>query len=193
MYLLPLADGTELVFEQSYIDVRTMGHSVYDPDWRFTDAAGHDHYRQDSEFPTLEERWDAGEADYESACTDSGCSCWDDPEPVFAGYYCKTCGETIEPGRKWKGEERLRIPGVRGLYRRGTLRGISTEEARELYEKGIAETLRLAKGGGTEAEIYQYLGEADALAVLDEIGVHPRVLKKSPGVADMFRELIGLG
>ncbi len=86
--------------EQTFITV-TTSHSEADPDWRFTDRAGHEHRHSGAPtdyYPTLRyvvdgQHWCDGISE--------GSDLHDPHLHVDASHYeCQLCGEHIEPGRR---------------------------------------------------------------------------------------------
>ncbi len=81
-------DGWGITIEQEQLDASVM--SEPDPDWTFTDAAGHTHqYDSDGQVPTAEEK-----ALPEYWCEDC-CSMHTDYELL-----CQECSEQIYPGTR---------------------------------------------------------------------------------------------
>lgn len=97
-----------LSFEVEQIDV-TMGMPYLDETWRFTDAAGHEHYYADRRYPTL--RWivDSSETYY---CED----CREEHTDSLGHYECLLCGETIVPGITGPDTHRRYMPGRRAYF-----------------------------------------------------------------------------
>lgn len=60
-----------------------------DPRWRYTDSNGHEHYRAERDWPTLE--W---VVDHTYWCGD----CRDEHDEGH--YACRMCGEPVEPGTR---------------------------------------------------------------------------------------------
>lgn len=86
-------DGSRLTVEHGWQTVWSM-YPEPDPRWRFTDAAGHEHYYDegswgDDAYPTLRALYDKDHECY--LCRG------DDYEP-FLGYECRECGEAVTPG-----------------------------------------------------------------------------------------------
>jgi len=83
-------DGHTLEIIRETVDVTSAYASKPDPDWTFTDAAGHQHYYNKNEtggpHPTLEWKPDMVH------CAD----CHEDEDR--GGLVCKICGEEIQPG-----------------------------------------------------------------------------------------------
>lgn len=93
-----------LKVETEMVEVTSYSPRV-DPDWRFTDHAGHEHYydAQRKDYPTLywfEETWEE-----------------DGEEMSDGGYFvCDICGETITPGTLPPPAYREFIPGLTTFY-----------------------------------------------------------------------------
>lgn len=90
---LTLPDGEHHVVEvrREMIGV-TMGPGVLirDEQWSFTDAAGHEHrYGGYGPLETLQARY--GEPYWDECCGGE--------REDFLGYFCRQCGEKIEPGK----------------------------------------------------------------------------------------------
>ena len=118
----PPADMT-LRVEAEPIPYSTWGGNEPDPDWRYTDAAGHDHYRENKAWPTLvwkpEIYW----------CHD----CQDEHDDGHRE--CSICGEEIEPGTRPVPPHSGYIRGLERYY-------LNDEEiSRERYEE-LAEQMR---------------------------------------------------
>lgn len=81
-------DGHVLEIEQAMIDV-TSSSPRPDPNWQFTDAAGHPHAygSKDHRFPTLVLR--SGEPYWDDDLEDEVSDSW---------YECPLCGEKVKPG-----------------------------------------------------------------------------------------------
>lgn len=79
---------TDIEMRANPIEVTSYDNSYPDPDWQFTDAQGHHHYRSPREgkhYPTL--------------VTVIDCEATDDYNEEWH-YECVICGEHIEPGYK---------------------------------------------------------------------------------------------
>jgi hypothetical protein len=106
-------NGDELRMEQQLIDVTTMSWRP-DPNWTFTDSAGHHHARADDGYPTLV---DVEEPSY--WCADCG------DEHTDSHWECPKCGERIVPGTIPPPPGKQFIPGMRSF----TLNGKPIDEA----------------------------------------------------------------
>lgn len=94
-----------------------------DPNWRFTDAQGHEHYRDtDGEYPTL--RTVVDETYWCSDCND---------EHTDTHLECAICGETIQTGTLPPSMFREFTPGRTEYYLNDE--PISPERYRELVEQ----------------------------------------------------------
>jgi len=95
MSTLSLADGTKLEYRAEYQTFTSIGGPVPDPEWVFTDAAGHEHKygTPDTPYPTLKPVWTLGYC----------CTCNDTHEEgeLLEYYECAQCGEEIKPHKKW--------------------------------------------------------------------------------------------
>lgn len=83
------SDGDVLRVEQEQINVSSALPRP-DPDWRYVDQQGHEHYRDNSHpasYPTL-----VAVVDETYWCEDCG------DEHTRSHWECATCGEIIEPG-----------------------------------------------------------------------------------------------
>ena len=91
------AKGVTITMEQERIGVDTLGHSYIDPEWSFTDAAGHVH-RDDTTLTRVEVNigW----------CE----SCRDEHGDIELR--CSICEEVIEPKYLWTGPTHDEIPGL---------------------------------------------------------------------------------
>lgn len=94
-----------LTIEQEYLD--TGPYREPDPDWSFTDSAGHIHkYGKDFSTPTLKEEayteWEA--------CWECGCG----HQETFYRTVCVECGEEVYPGTRYKPGEK--IAGLRACH-----------------------------------------------------------------------------
>lgn len=122
-------DFGELVIETEQIEV-TTNLPRQDQNWRFTDAAGHEHRwvagsEPDMPYPTLKRVVD-------STYWCDGCR----EEHDEAHLECRLCGEAIEPGMVGPEPFRKFIPGRRSAYLNG--QPISGERAEELLAQARA-------------------------------------------------------
>lgn len=178
-----LADGTDLVITQHFTTVTPRGHYEPDPGWQDLDEAGHLHAWVGKLLPTLEERWD----EYD----DDGYWPDEDPEPESLGHFCKACGEGIRPGMQWVEEKLITIPGLREISRQGILRFPATEGLPEVKMKWV-----MAFGcspSSNFAEICQPLTPAEAVDVVEAIGLPERSLTLKSNLISMLRGLISGG
>jgi hypothetical protein len=95
-----------------------------DPAWRFTDAAGHEHYRAENDYPTLRFVLDSSKRWW---CAD----CHEEHIEEHGHYECAQCGETVVPGEKTDTYHRYQ-PGRRAAYLNG--QPISEDRARTIIE-----------------------------------------------------------
>lgn len=114
----------ELAMEVEVIDV-SSALPYADPDWRFTDAAGHEHYRAEGGYPTLRHHLDSVERWW---CED----CGEEHVEERGHYECPLCGETVQPGSKVDTHRRFQ-PGLRSY----TLDGQPISQER--YEEILAQ------------------------------------------------------
>ncbi len=98
----PQAAGRSVDVSRDMIDV-TSNVPYPDPDWRSTDASGHEHYRKDDGYPTL--RWIVDESAYSRV--EHG---FLEEYPEAGHYECSICGERITPGTKVDAVRRY-VPG----------------------------------------------------------------------------------
>ena len=172
---LKLADGTELVFERHFEKIWSCGHSEPDPDWSFTDTAGHQHAWEGSLHPTLEERWE--DDPY-----------WQDEDdtPYLLGYFCKECGEKVTPGKKWSGEEFVTIEGIRSLYREGGVYCKTREEIEDLEQWSTHVSYGV---NWAVVHIYQPLTPQSAISLIEAIGFKKGPVPWKASVIAMLREM----
>lgn len=86
-----ILNGREIRIERRYSEVYSVSPKP-DPNWRFTDSQGHEHYYATGtrdRYPTL--RLEFGETHW---CSD----CCDDHEESF--WVCRQCREVIKPGAR---------------------------------------------------------------------------------------------
>lgn len=103
--LLRGQDGSEQVFEmrQEYTQVSDMGGSEADPDWVFTDGAGHEHRRVGRAVPTLVTVQD----------TPGGwCHDCQDEHEGDSHQECAQCREEVRPGTRFRAPGMVMIPGM---------------------------------------------------------------------------------
>lgn len=110
------------------IEIRTLPTVEFDPDWRFTDTAGHAHSRESGKFPSL--GWIVDRIYWCETCR----------EDHNEGHYeCKWCGEEIEPGTRTRPGLNETRPGLATYRINGEI--VSEDEA----DRAIAE-LRARNG-----------------------------------------------
>jgi hypothetical protein len=112
------AEMGELRIESEPIRFTTLGRPAPDPKWRYTDARGHKHHREASEWPTL--RWVVDRTYWCETCLD---------EHGEGHYECRKCGEHIEPGMVMEPPATKFIPGPKRYYLDGE--EVTEDEARE--------------------------------------------------------------
>jgi hypothetical protein len=120
--------GGELRIEQDVIPVHY--ESDLDPGWRFTDAAGHEHYYVyvylgGEHYPTLAyvvDEWCHSDHDMFGGGYD------EDGHPAVAHYECRICGEHVTPGMRGPGT--TYVPGMHQVFLNGE--PISRERAEEI-------------------------------------------------------------
>lgn len=83
-------DFGHLVIEREMIDV-TSALPYPSETWRATDINGHEHYRENGEYPTLNYVIDSVETWF---CAD----CNEEHTDTTGHYECRLCGEIVEPG-----------------------------------------------------------------------------------------------
>lgn len=84
-----ILDTLKFEIRRDVVGYTGPGHEP-DPDWRHTDAAGHDHAAADGRWPTLRE------VTFTQSCGDPEC-CGESWE-VHDRWECPICRETITPG-----------------------------------------------------------------------------------------------
>lgn len=108
-------DRFELVVEQTMLDT-TCGIPTVDESWKFTDAAGHEHYYERFVYPTLDYVIDA-----QHWCNGNEGLGPHDPHMAIdeSHYQCKLCGEVILPGQHPAGHVSF-IAGPKTATMKGT-------------------------------------------------------------------------
>ena len=93
-----LPSGREVFLEiiREVLPVQSAGHLEFDPDWRFTDAAGHEHGG-----PTETFSWVVTGSYWCESCNDMH---------EEGEWRCQLCGEAIKRGTRWRSEEYMMIP-----------------------------------------------------------------------------------
>jgi hypothetical protein len=114
---------------QDAIRVPYLPCAEWDPDWRFTDAAGHEHHRaaEKPRFPTLKKkRTEPGWCDL---CDDLHSDTY---------YRCRLCKEVIEPGTRLTPGGVALIPGMRegSIEGRSGKRILSGAEIEDVVARG---------------------------------------------------------
>lgn len=97
-----VVDGVEVIVERESVTIRTLGSREIDPEWAFTDAAGHEH---DASLASL--RWVVTETWWCEECRD---------EHEVGEYRCVLCDEKITPRTRHVHDEPFSRPGRESTY-----------------------------------------------------------------------------
>lgn len=126
-----LPDGRVLEIHTDRIEITTLG-SQPDPNWDYTDAAGHRHHRDSNgDVPTL--RWVVDEPAY--TVEEDG---YLEEYPETGHHECPLCGEHVPPGMVVGPPFSRYVPGVTTFYLDGD--EIDPDEAAALMEDLRAST-----------------------------------------------------
>lgn len=122
-------DGTMHTYEmrQDYTRVSDMGGTESDPNWVFTDAAGHEHRADKAGLTRTTEPsyW----------CPD----CHDEHDGD-SHFVCAQCGEEIKPGTRFRAAGVRMIPGMREFRIDGEY--VAPGEFETRYAAAVAEATR---------------------------------------------------
>ncbi|MEU1135099.1 hypothetical protein ABZ383_35480 [Streptomyces sp. NPDC005900] len=131
-------DGRELEVDREMVEV-TTNLPQPDPEWSYTDRAGHAHaYGSDADrYPTLVIR--SGDPYWCDDCQDDHTDSW---------FECPLCGEKITPGTRIDSSPKF-IPGATAYYIDG--RAVSRTEGEALLAEMTAERERAAQTKTAEA------------------------------------------